>query len=95
MSGLSGSPDDRINICVVRLFKHKRAPYQQELAITLKNGENYNAELYRKSDIPAADRQQLYNLNIPNIQFLKQPPKDGLFVVRLRGWIPSTFHFQP
>ena len=38
--------------------------------------------------------QQLYNLNILYIQFLKQPPKDGLFVVRLREWIPSTFHFQ-
>ena len=23
----------------------------------LKNGENYNAELYRKSDLPAVDRE--------------------------------------
>ncbi|MEE1497237.1 MAG: hypothetical protein UF433_07720, partial [Clostridium sp.] len=38
--------------------------------------------------------QQLHNLNIHNIQFLKQPPKDGLFVMRLREWIPSTSHFQ-
>ena len=25
---------------------------------------------------------------------LKQPPKDGLVVMRSREWIPSTIHFQ-
>ena len=50
----------------------------------LKNGENDNAELYQKSDLPPADREIT----------VKQPPKDGLFVMRLREWIPSTFHFQ-
>ena len=50
----------------------------------LKNGENYNAELYQKSDLPPADREIT----------VKQPPKDGLFVMRLWEWIPSTFHFQ-
>lgn len=68
----------------------------------LKNGENYNAELYQKSDLPPFNReitieqalmiartkvikssQQLHNLNIFNIQFLKQPPEDGLFTVCL------------
>ena len=38
--------------------------------------------------------QKLHSLNNLDIQFLKQPPKDGLFVVCLREWIPSTFHFQ-
>lgn len=69
----------------------------------LKNGENYNAELYRKSALPPADREitveqaiiiarnqgykiksELHNLNIFNIQVLKQPPHDGLFVVCLK-----------
>ncbi len=40
----------------------------------LKNGENYNAELYRKSDLPPVDREIT----------VKQPPEDGLFVVCLR-----------
>ena len=49
----------------------------------LKNGENYNAELYQNSDLPPVDREITVEQAL-NIQFLKQPPKDGLFVVRLR-----------